>query len=133
MGSHGECQIGVGENAGQRFRRCEGYRVKRAVKEAAFERVKKEMGACVSNAADKAAKEKCVSENAKKAAASAMGVSESEVDATQVSRLLKEAAVREVADEMDACTEGQADSSVLKNCRTENVRLALARTLGKDS
>merc|ERR1711937_1134033 len=106
--------------------------VKKFVKEATVERVKKEMGACTANAANKAAKVKCATEKAKKAMAKGLGKLEKDVDATDVTRFLKKAALSSVEEEMDACTEGKTDESKLKGCVSEFAKKAITKTMGRE-
>merc|ERR1711976_836260 len=106
--------------------------VTKFVKEATVERVKKEMGACVQNAADKAARLKCTTEKAKKAMASGLGKLEKDVDEAEVSKFLKRAALSSVEEEMDACTQGKTDESKLKGCASDFAKKAIAKTMGRE-
>merc|ERR1712054_670735 len=97
------------------------------------ERVKKEMSACVANIAkNAAAKMKCATANAKKAMAKGLGKLEKDVDATEVTKFLKRAALSSVEEEMDACTEGKSDESKLKGCVSDFAKKAITRTMGRE-
>merc|ERR1711975_105953 len=97
------------------------------------ERVKKEMSACVANTAkNAAAKMKCATANAKKAMAKGLGKLEKDVDATEVTKFLKRAALSSVEEEMDACTEGKTDANKLKGCASDFAKKAITRTMGRE-
>merc|ERR1711871_1343322 len=102
-------------------------------KQATVERVKKEMSACVANTAkNAAAKMKCATANAKKALAKGLGKLEKDVDATEVTKFLKRAALSSVEEEMYACTEGKSDESKLKGCVSDFAKKAITRTMGRE-
>merc|ERR1711975_83563 len=107
--------------------------VTKFLKRAALSSVEEEMNACVANTAkNAAAKMKCATANAKKALAKGLGKLEKDVDATEVTKFLKRAALSSVEEEMDACTEGKSDESKLKGCVSDFAKKAITRTMGRE-
>merc|ERR1712054_638558 len=95
------------------------------------EQVREEMKACMESAGDASARQACKSTTAKAALATSLGKQPSEVSATELNRVVRDAGKEQVREEMKACMESAGDASARQACKSITAKAALATSLGK--
>merc|ERR1712100_405650 len=105
--------------------------VTRFLKKAVVSGVEEEMGACTEGKTDKSKLKGCASDSAKNVIARTMGRDASDVKDEEVVKFVNDATVERVKKEMSACVESAGNANEKLKCRTEKVKKAMAKGLGK--